>query len=91
MSLDCTGVCTKRGTKMIGYDTHGPQYPPEWDELRFPLIYHAEFGIGCGGVIEECTRRTGQWTKKVFYCTGCGKDVTSEVLSQYWDSADCDY
>lgn len=87
---------------MIGYDTHGAQTPPDWDEL--PTLYHDELNSDgfvchgqcdfapCNGEIEEYTEKTEGWPLRVFYrCTKCNVDVTNEVINKDRDTVDWEF
>ncbi len=51
---------------MFGYDTHGPQYPPEWDRT-LPIHYDLDNDIECFDELVE--------TKEGYWCPSCNQEV----------------
>lgn len=78
---------------MIGYDTHGPQQPPEYDAPEFDLI-HSEVDMlkRCDGIIEEYTEVIEGLVKRVFFrCADCNEDVTIAIINADRDTADWEH
>lgn len=67
---------------MIGYDTHGPQYPQEWNEQeQEEHLYHwmIDEDTECDGEMHSFYSRTeGNAIRTTYYCSECGREYTDD-------------
>lgn len=69
---------------MIGYDTHGPQYPTEWDEpeTEDPIEHWMiEPKTACKGEMRTFwERREGVAIRTTYYCSECSAEYTDDYV-----------